>query len=153
MTAEKMRGKVVKFREGFALIDDCYNSNPKALSEMIRLLVSMPGFDRRILVAGEMHELGKDSGKLHANCGKEAVKAGVDFIIGVGPGAEFLIEGARDAGANPGRLKAVHDAVAAGDFLTSLVKDGDLVLLKGSRRVRLEQAVNTLRLSFSSLEP
>ena len=153
MAAERMRGTVVKFREGFALIDDCYNSNPKALSEMIRLLVAMPGFDRRILVAGEMLELGKNSERLHANCGKEAVKAGVDLIVGVGPGAEALIEGAQDAGADPDRLTLVRDAVEAGDFLTGVVGDGDLVLLKGSRGVKLEQAIDTLRLSFSSLEP
>jgi len=153
MAAERMRGTVVKFREGFALIDDCYNSNPSALSALIRLLVAMPGFDRRILVAGEMLELGKDSPRLHANCGKEAVKAGVDLIVGVGPQAEALVEGARQAGARPERLTLVRDAVEAGDFLTGVVKDGDLVLLKASRGVKLEQAIDTLRLSFSSLEP
>ena len=50
-------------------------------------------------------------------------------------------------------MTLVRDAVEAGDFLTGVVKDGDLVLLKASRGVKLEQAIDTLRLSFSSLEP
>jgi UDP-N-acetylmuramoyl-tripeptide--D-alanyl-D-alanine ligase len=153
MAPDRMRGTVIKFREGFAIVDDCYNSNPKALTEMIRLLVAMPGYERRILVAGEMLELGKESDRLHANCGKEAVKAGVDFIVGVGTGAEALVDGARQAGAEVGSLKIVRDAVEAGDLLTGLVRSGDLVLLKGSRGVKLEQAIDTIRLSFSSLEP
>src|SRR5205085_2175855 len=58
MKPEKMRGEVIKFREGFAVIDDSYNSNPRALSEMIRFLGHLHGYPRKILVAGEMLELG-----------------------------------------------------------------------------------------------
>src|SRR5438093_629687 len=55
---EKMRGEVVKFREGFVAIDDSYNSNPRALSEMIRFLGRLQEYQRKILLAGEMLELG-----------------------------------------------------------------------------------------------
>ena len=55
-----MRGEVVKFREGFAVIDDSYNSNPKALTEMIRFLGKLQGYKRKIVVAGEMLELGAE---------------------------------------------------------------------------------------------
>ena len=153
MAPERMRGQVVRFREGFAVIDDCYNSNPKALTEMIRLLPKIPGFDRRIVVAGEMLELGADSAKMHAACGKEAVKAGVDIIVGVRGDAAALLQGARDAGADESRLVMVRDAVEAGDYVAATVTKGDLVLMKASRGVALEQAIDTLRLSFSSLEP
>ena len=153
MVPERMRGNVVKFREGFALIDDCYNSSPKALTEMIRTLSKLPGFERRILVAGEMLELGDESSKLHAACGKDAAKAGIDLIVGVGGHAEALIEGAREAGMDASGLHFVRDAVEAGDLLIQTLRSGDLALMKGSRGVRLEQAIDTLRLSFSSMEP
>ena len=60
---------MVKFKEGFAVIDDSYNSNPKALTEMIRFLGKLQGYKRKIVVAGEMLELGPDSGELHRSCG------------------------------------------------------------------------------------
>ncbi len=153
MSAGRMRGSVIEFREGFALIDDCYNSSPKGLTEMIRTLARVPGFERRVLVAGEMLELGDESRKLHATCGKEAAKAGIDLIVGVRGNAEALIDGAREAGVDESRLRFVPDTVEAGDFLANTVRKGDLVLMKASRGVRLEQAIDTLRLSFTSLEP
>ncbi len=153
MKPEKMRGVVVKFREGFAVIDDSYNSNPKALSEMIRFMGKLQGFERKIIVAGEMLELGKEGPELHRACGREAAKSGASLIIGVqGMGRDF-IDGAREAGIDLARLRFLRDAIDAGDFLARTLKKGDVVLLKGSRGVRLEQALNTLRAAFSSMEP
>jgi UDP-N-acetylmuramoyl-tripeptide--D-alanyl-D-alanine ligase len=153
MTPDRMRGTVVGFREGFSVIDDCYNSNPRALTGMIKLLAETPGFDRRILVSGDMLELGPDSGRFHAGCGRDAARAGIDLIVGVGPESESMIEGARAAGVGPERLTHVRDAYEAGEALAALVAPGDLVLLKGSRGMRLEQVLDRLRLTFSSLEP
>src|SRR5262245_15164569 len=80
MKPEKMRGQVIKFREGFAAIDDSYNSNPRALSEMIRFLARLQGYQRKILVAGEMLELGPEGSELHRGCGREAARAGLEMI-------------------------------------------------------------------------
>ncbi len=150
---QRMRGSVIQFQEGFALIDDCYNSSPKGLTEMIRTLANISGHTRRILVAGEMLELGDRGRQLHAACGKEAARVGIDMIVGVRGDAEALIEGAREAGVDSDRLHFVRDAVEVGDFLVRTLQKGDLVLMKASRGVGLEQAIDTLRLSFSSLEP
>jgi UDP-N-acetylmuramoyl-tripeptide--D-alanyl-D-alanine ligase len=106
-----------------------------------------------VLIAGDMLELGPGSVRFHAQCGKEAVRAGIDLIVGVGPESEALIAAARDAGADRERAVHVQDAVAAGDFLSGKLVAGDLVLLKGSRGVKLEQALDTLRLTYASLEP
>ena len=153
MKPERMRGEVVKFREGFAVIDDTYNSNPKALSEMIRFMGKLQGFQRKIIVAGEMLELGKDGPEMHRACGREAAKAGASLIVGVqGMGRDF-IGGAREAGVDLARLRFVRDAMDAGDFLARTVRKGDVVLLKGSRGVKLDQALNTLRAAFASMEP
>jgi UDP-N-acetylmuramoyl-tripeptide--D-alanyl-D-alanine ligase len=153
MKPEKMRGEVIKFREGFAVIDDSYNSNPKALSEMIRFIGRVPGFQRKIVVAGEMLELGPEGTELHRDCGREAARAGLALVVAVQGRAKEILDGAREAGMDLSRLKYVRDAVQAGDVLARTVKKGDLVLIKGSRGVRLEQAINTLRAAFSSLEP
>src|SRR5262245_8003827 len=94
MKPEKMRGQVVKFREGFAVIDDSYNSNPRALSEMVRFLGRLQGHQRKILVAGEMLELGPEGAELHRNCGREAARAGFSLIIGVQGVAREILDGA-----------------------------------------------------------
>jgi UDP-N-acetylmuramoyl-tripeptide--D-alanyl-D-alanine ligase len=150
---EKMRGQVIKFREGFVAIDDSYNSNPRALSEMIRFLGGLKGSERKILVAGEMLELGPEGPELHRGCGRDAARAGMGLIIAVQGQAKAILEGAHEAGIERSRLKFVRDAVQAGDLLARTVKKGDVVLIKGSRAVRLEQVINTLRAAFSSMEP
>jgi len=153
MKPERMRGEVIKFREGFAVIDDSYNSNPRALSEMIRFLGRLQGHLRKILVAGEMLELGPEGRELHRNCGREAARAGLELIVGVQGQATEILEGALEAGMDRSRLKFLQDAVQTGDLLARTLKKGDVVLIKGSRGVKLEQALNTLRASFSSMEP
>ena len=153
MKPEKMRGQVIKFREGFAVIDDTYNSNPRALSEMIRFLGRLQGWQRKIVVAGEMLELGPEGVELHRGCGREAARAGLELMIGVQGLGKEILEGALEAGMDRSRLKFVPDAVQAGELLARTVRKGDVVLLKGSRGVKLEQAINTLRAQFASMEP
>jgi len=149
---EKMRGQVTRFRDGFAAIDDSYNSNPRALTEMIRFIGKLQGFSRKIIVAGEMLELGEESAALHQTCGREAVTAGVDLVVGVQGMAKEILAGARAAGFSEEKLTFMPDSVEAGEFLARTVRSGDVVLIKGSRGVKLEQALNTLRARFSSLE-
>lgn len=153
MKPEKMRGQVIKFREGFGVIDDTYNSNPRALSEMIRFLGRLQGWQRKIVVAGEMLELGPEGAELHRGCGREAARAGLELMIGVQGLGKEILEGALEAGMDRSRLKFVPDAVQAGELLARTVRKGDVVLLKGSRGVKLEQAINTLRAQFTSMEP
>jgi len=153
MTPEKMRGQVIKFREGFVVIDDSYNSNPRALSEMVRFLGRLHGYKRKFLVAGEMLELGPEGRELHRDCGRDAARAGLEMIIAVQGQATEILEGALEAGMERSRLKFMRDAVQAGDLLARTLTKGDVVLIKGSRGVKLEQALNTLRAAFSSMEP
>jgi UDP-N-acetylmuramoyl-tripeptide--D-alanyl-D-alanine ligase len=153
MKPEKMRGQVIKFREGFAVIDDSYNSNPRALSEMIRFLGRLQGYQRKILVAGEMLELGPEGAELHRGCGRDAARAGIELVVGVQGQATEILEGALESGVDRSRLKFVRDAIQAGDVLARTLQKGDVVLIKGSRGVKLDQALNTLRAAFSSMEP
>ncbi|HET9216595.1 MAG TPA: UDP-N-acetylmuramoyl-tripeptide--D-alanyl-D-alanine ligase [Terriglobia bacterium] len=149
---EKKRGEVVRFQAGFDVIDDSYNSNPKALTEMIRFLGKLEGYKRKIVVAGEMLELGPTSAELHRSCGVEAARAGTALIVGVQGEARSVLEGAREAGVEDERLKFAANAAEAGVLLARFLQSGDVVLIKGSRGVKLEQVLSALRQSFSSVE-
>ena len=137
---EDKRGQVLTIR-GATIINDAYNSNPEALKSMIRTLAAMPA-QRRILVAGEMLELGKEAEALHAACGKAAAQAGINIVVGVRGNAQHIVEAARQGGAEALFLETSE---AAGEWLLEHLAEGDAVLLKGSRGVRLERALDALR--------
>jgi UDP-N-acetylmuramoyl-tripeptide--D-alanyl-D-alanine ligase len=149
---EKKRGEVVRFQEGFVVIDDSYNSNPKALTEMIRFVGKLEGYKRKIIVAGEMLELGPSAAELHRACGREAALSGAALIVGVQGEGRSVLEGAKEAGVEDERLKFASDSREAGELLAGTVRSGDVVLIKGSRAVKLEQVLSTLRQTFSSVE-
>jgi UDP-N-acetylmuramoyl-tripeptide--D-alanyl-D-alanine ligase len=146
-----MRGRVLRFREGFTVIDDSYNSNPQALSRMIETLAAIPGYSRRILVAGEMLELGKEADALHYQCGMRAAESGIDVLVGVQGAAREITRGALGAGAPPSRIHFFTEANPAIDFVYRMVQAGDLLLIKGSRGVRLERMVHALCGGYTEL--
>lgn len=136
------RGQVFQWR-GATIVNDCYNSNPAALRAMIQTLVSIPG-ERHILIAGEMLELGPASAALHRGCGEAAGSAGVNIVLGVRGDAAQIVEGARESGAE---ALFVETPETAGEWLAQHLRAADVVLLKASRGVRLERALDMLDLS------
>jgi UDP-N-acetylmuramoyl-tripeptide--D-alanyl-D-alanine ligase len=134
------RGEVLRIGDA-TVINDCYNSNPEALKSMIATLAAMPA-KRRILVAGEMLELGPESVRLHRECGKAAAEAGIDLVVGVRGSAQQIVEGAREAGALAIFLPT---PLEAGEWLKAELRPGDAALLKASRGVGLEQALRVLQ--------
>lgn len=136
MTPGDKRGQVLELN-GAAILNDSYNSNPEALRSMIGTLASRPA-KRRILVAGEMLELGEHGPALHAACGKAAAEAGLDMVVGVRGNAEHLASAACAGGV---AAMFLPDAEAAGAWLRDNLREGDVVLVKGSRGVRLERAI------------
>jgi UDP-N-acetylmuramoyl-tripeptide--D-alanyl-D-alanine ligase len=145
-----MRGQMLRFRKGFAIIDDSYNSNPKALMKMVDVLSEMPSFHRRILVAGEMLELGKSADALHYECGAYAAARRVDRVIGVQGAAGEIVRGAMESGIPAAQAHFYPDAEAAADWIEKELRSGDLVLIKGSRGVHLETIVQRLRNRFET---
>lgn len=143
LAPEGHRGRVLAFREGFTLIDDCYNSNPAALAAMIDWLAGAGDCERRILAAGEMLELGPASASMHHEAGRWAAGR-VDWILGVQGDAEEIVRGAIEAGHPAERARFFGDTGEATAFLESLVAPGDLVVLKGSRGVHMERILEAL---------
>ena len=147
LTAGEKRGEVLEIA-GATILNDSYNSNPEALRSMIRTLAARPA-RRRILIAGEMLELGDHALALHAACGTAAAEAGLDLVVGVRGNAVHLATAACAGGV---ASLFLPDAGAAGRWLSQNLRAGDVVLIKGSRGVRLERAIEILRNPIASPE-
>jgi UDP-N-acetylmuramoyl-tripeptide--D-alanyl-D-alanine ligase len=145
------RGEVLRFAAGFEVINDSYNSNPDALLSMVNTLVEYGGHaKRRIVVAGEMLELGPEAGQIHRETGRKIAAGGVDALFGVRGLAAELVAGAQEAGL--GKTKFFSDSDAAAEEIANEIRPGDLVLVKGSRGVRTEKIVAKLQEKFALID-
>jgi UDP-N-acetylmuramoyl-tripeptide--D-alanyl-D-alanine ligase len=138
------RAEPVRLAMGATLIDDSYNSNPRALDQMLELLRDWPGAARRIVIAGEMLELGPSSAEWHREAGRHCVQNRVDWILAVQGDARFLVESALEAGFPVDRARFFAEADDAGRFCRSILQAGDVVLVKGSRGIHLERALEQI---------
>lgn len=139
-----MRGEVLRFAGGITVINDCYNSNPVALEAMINLLASTPG-QRRILVAGEMLELGAAAPQLHFSSGRTAAVRTVNWVFGVQGHAAQIVAGAIAGGLPKSRAGFFDSSQEAAAMLPDFVEAGDTLLVKGSRGVKMEGIVEAIR--------
>ena len=141
------RGEVWRLRDGIALVDDSYNSNPRALQRMLDVMAHEHGFTRQVAVLGEMLELGGQTMTWHQACGRAAVLAGVDRLVTVGgPAAGAMAHAAVEAGLEPAAVTHVATSREAADLVSGVVRRGDIVLVKGSRGVRMDVVVDQLKL-------
>jgi UDP-N-acetylmuramoyl-tripeptide--D-alanyl-D-alanine ligase len=136
LKASDKRGEVIEIA-GATVINDCYNSNPKALASMVDVLAALPA-KRHIVVAGEMLELGPAGEQLHVESGCHMVQRKIDFVVGVRGVAKKIVETASTAGVPAVFFDTPGEA---GQWLASEARAGDAVLLKASRGVRLERAL------------
>jgi len=133
-----MRGERIALPGNVLLIDDCYNANPMSMRAAIDdLAAEAPA--RRVAVLGDMLELGPDAARLHREIGAYAGASGLALLLAVGPLAAEI------AAAFAGESHCVADAPAAAELLPRLLRDGDTVLVKGSRGVGLERVLAALR--------
>ena len=137
------RGEIIRLTNGGTIIDDSYNSNPPALVQAVKAMCAAPGFTRRIVVAGEMLELGAGAAAMHKACGAQLAQLGVEELLGVRGLAAALVEGAHEAGLGAATFVATTDEAAA--LLIKHLRSGDVVLVKGSRGVRKEKIVEQLK--------
>jgi UDP-N-acetylmuramoyl-tripeptide--D-alanyl-D-alanine ligase len=146
-TPPRMRGEVLDFAAGFTVVDDSYNSNPRSLLSMVRTLAEASGkVRRRIVIAGEMLELGAESPQMHREAGHEIARLGIEVQWGVRGLAAEIVAGARDEGLMTTRFFENSDEAAAA--IISEVREGDLILVKGSRSVETDKVVSALKQAF-----
>ena len=141
------RGEVLHFAAGFTVINDSYNSNPDALLSMVDTLVSGSSISsRRVVVAGEMLELGEHEKAMHSETGRRIAASGIDRLIGVRGLAQSMVDAARGAGLSD--VEFAKDSAEAAEIVAGTIKPGDVVLVKGSRGVRTEKVIEKLLENF-----
>jgi UDP-N-acetylmuramoyl-tripeptide--D-alanyl-D-alanine ligase len=138
-----MRGILVRLAGGVQLLDDSYNSNPKALEDALRHFGRLPA-KRRVAILADMLELGPEAAEFHRRAGRLVPRLGWDVLVAIGPLAREMAAAAAAEGMPAASIRTLPDADAAADAVLDLVRDGDLVLVKGSRGTRTEKVVARL---------
>lgn len=131
----------VRERAGVRVVNDAYNANPIAVRAALETLAATCGAGRRVLVLGEMRELGQSSEEEHRGIGRSVAATGGDVLITVGTAGQWIADGAVEAGFR-GSVLMAPDAAEAGKLLAEVASSGDTVLLKASRGVGLEHALD-----------
>jgi UDP-N-acetylmuramoyl-tripeptide--D-alanyl-D-alanine ligase len=149
LRAPAHRGDVLRLGRGVVVVDDAYNSNPRALNGVLAVVAGEPRFGRRVAVLGEMLELGRESVALHDACGRAAAGSGLSALITVGgEAAEAMGRAAVAAGMPAGAVRHAAASDEAAAVAASVVQPNDLVLVKGSRGIRTERVVERLVAEF-----
>jgi UDP-N-acetylmuramoyl-tripeptide--D-alanyl-D-alanine ligase len=144
------RGELLRLAGGITLIDDSYNSSPAALKQSLETVAASVGSARKIAILGEMLELGAHGDRLHAECGRAAAGAGLALLIAVGGDpAGRMADAARASGMDPSAVIYVRTSAEASDLAQQKVRPGDLVLVKGSRGIRMDLVVDRLKVEFA----
>jgi UDP-N-acetylmuramoyl-tripeptide--D-alanyl-D-alanine ligase len=145
------RGEIFRLPTGITLVDDSYNSNPRALQRALEALAVETGCGRRIAVLGEMLELGAASVAMHEACGRAAARAGLSRLVTVGgPAALAMADAAVAAGMPADAVSHVGTSAEAADAVARVIEAGDVVLVKGSRGIRTDIVADRLRAESGS---
>ncbi|HLG14148.1 MAG TPA: UDP-N-acetylmuramoyl-tripeptide--D-alanyl-D-alanine ligase [Blastocatellia bacterium] len=144
-SSPKMRGQVYRLGGGITLVDDSYNSNPSALLEMVATVCANRDYKRRVVVAGEMLELGSTAPELHREAGRRIVALGAGVLIGVRGFALEIVAGAREAGMSEDAALFCDSPETAAELVERIALPGDVILVKGSRGVKTEIIVERLK--------
>lgn len=137
-----MRLSVRETPEGWLIINDAYNASPASVHAALRILVESREAGRAVAVLGDMLELGEVSEGAHHAVGREAGALGIDVLVGVGPLSAHTVAGAREGGIRD--VWAFDDNLSAAQALPGILREGDVVLVKGSRGMRMELIARTL---------
>ena len=137
---QAMRLEWIDLPDG-TVINDAYNANPASLAAAGDVLAGCPA-GRRVMIVGDMLELGDEAEALHRRAGRDLAAKGIDLLVCVGPLGRYIAQGAAEGGA---RVETFADGDAAAAGIATRVCAGDTVLVKGSRGMALERLIAPLR--------
>lgn len=126
------------------VINDAYNAGPQSMKAALDVLEEIGAAGGRIAVLGDMLELGGWAREAHIEVGRYAAGKRLDRLVTVGPNAEYIAKGAAEAGFPGERIACFSDNEEAAAFLEEMLQNGDTVLIKGSRGMRMEELANRL---------
>lgn len=138
------RLKRLPLAHGGVLLDDSYNANPLSAAAALKAFEALPGPGRRVVVLGDMLELGSNAPRIHRELGEQAA-AVADLLIAVGEHADDLGAGAEQGGIAADAVVRLKDVDAAIAYLVQRQQAGDRILVKGSRGVALDKLVEVLQ--------
>lgn len=139
----KQRMEVVE-RGGVRFLNDCYNANLPSMQAAVRALAEYPWSGRKLAVLGDMLELGTWTDWAHRQVGKQVAESGIALLVTVGSLAREMASAAVGAGMEAHRIFEAPDTESAAELVRTLVRDGDLVLVKGSRKLELERIIGCM---------
>ncbi len=139
-----MRMEVIPLSSGKMLINDAYNANPKSMEMALETLAELKGKGRAIVVLGDMLELGEFAEEAHREIGRKVQELSIDFLLALGEWAPVVVESAMRSGVPSERAKVLENYAEAISILKKEMKEGDWILVKGSRRMGMEKVVEAL---------
>ena len=142
-TPGNMRQNVLDVN-GITVINDCYNASPSSVQAGLRILNQLGNERRKIAVLGDMLEMGEWAEEAHALVGQYVVENDVEILVTVGKNSIKIAEGAKNAGMKQENVYCFDSNDAVSEFLDAEVKKGDVILVKGSRGMKLETVVERL---------
>jgi len=134
----------VKEYKGITIINDAYNANPQSMEAAIKVLKDISKKGRAIAVLGDMLEMGEYASKAHFDIGSFAFKQGIDYVVTVGEKGKLIAKGAVREGMENERVYSFDDNEEAGMFLRNFAREGDCILVKGSRGMKMEEVIEVL---------
>jgi len=137
----KGRTNLIKGIKNSYIIDDTYNSSPESSMLALEILNDIPAQGRKIAVFGDMLELGKLTEEGHIQVGKKVVELNIDYLFIIGEKSRDIANGAKEAGMSEDSIFYFPFNKEAGLFLQDRMKEGDMVLVKGSRGMKMEEIV------------
>jgi UDP-N-acetylmuramoyl-tripeptide--D-alanyl-D-alanine ligase len=139
-----MRMEIVHLEGGRTVINDAYNANPRSMELALETLAEVKGKGRAIAVLGDMLELGSFTEEAHQQLGQKVDELSIDLLLTLGEEAPVVAESAIRHGLSPERAKVVESHKEAISILRQMMREGDWVLVKGSRKMAMEKIVKGL---------
>jgi UDP-N-acetylmuramoyl-tripeptide--D-alanyl-D-alanine ligase len=139
----KMRMEWVEGKKGIKIINDAYNASPTSVKAAISLVSELPGYDRKIVVLGDMLELGLDEELFHYQTGQVIDGGKIDYLFTYGALGQFIASGAKNE-LGPDRVFAFQDKLELIKAIDDVLEGGELLLIKASRGMKMEEVVDGL---------
>jgi UDP-N-acetylmuramoyl-tripeptide--D-alanyl-D-alanine ligase len=139
-----MRSQLLEVK-GFHILNDAYNANPASMKSALETLSALGTGGHKIAVLGDMLELGKAAEVAHREIGREVARMGIQYLITLGPMAEQIAQGALSAGMADHRVMCSQEPEDAGKKVLNVASPGDYILVKGSRKTKMENILEMIK--------